>query len=30
MTSSILTLMTPTYDYKVGKIIIFNKNNFAD
>jgi hypothetical protein len=22
--------MTPTYNYKVGKIIIFNGDNFAD
>ena len=30
MTSSILTLTTPTYDHKVGKIVIFNGDNFAD
>jgi len=30
MTSSTLTLMTPTYDHKVGKIVIFNGDNFAD
>ena len=30
MTSSILTLTTPTYDYKVGKIVIFNGDNFVD
>ena len=30
MTSSILTLTTPTYDYKAGKIVIFNGDNFAD
>jgi len=22
--------MTPTYDHKVGKIVIFNGDNFAD
>ena len=30
MTSSILTLMTPMYNYKVGKIVIFNRDNFVD
>jgi len=30
MTSSTLTLTTPTYDYKAGKIVIFNGDNFAD
>jgi len=30
MTFSTLTLMTPIYDYKAGKIIIFNGDNFAD
>jgi hypothetical protein len=23
-------LTTPTYDYKVGKIVIFNRDNFVD
>jgi len=30
MTSSTLTLTTPTYDHKAGKILIFNGDNFAD
>ena len=30
MTSSTLTLMTPIYDHKAGKIVIFNRDNFAD
>jgi len=30
MTFSTLTLITPTYDYKAGKIVIFNRDNFAD
>jgi len=30
MTSSILTLTTPTYDHKAGKIVIFNGDNFVD
>jgi len=30
ITSSTLTLTTPTYNYKAGKIVIFNKDNFAD
>jgi len=30
MTFSTLTLITPTYNYKAGKIIIFNRDNFAD
>ena len=30
MTSSTLTLTTPTYDYKAGKIVIFNGDNFVD
>ena len=30
MTSSISTSTTPTYDYKAGKIVIFNGDNFAD
>ena len=30
MTSSTLTLTPPTYDYKAGKIVIFNGDNFAD
>jgi len=30
MTSSTLTLMTPTYDHKAGKIVIFNGDNFTD
>ena len=30
MTSSILTLTTPIYDYKAGKIVIFNGDNFVD
>ena len=30
MTLSTLTSTTPTYDYKAGKIVIFNGDNFAD
>jgi len=30
MTSSTLTLTTPIYNYKAGKIIIFNGDNFVD
>jgi hypothetical protein len=30
MTSSISTSTTPTYDYKAGKIVIFNRDNFID
>jgi hypothetical protein len=30
MTSSTLTLTIPIYDYKAGKIIIFNGDNFID
>jgi len=30
MTSSTLTLTTPTYNRKAGKIVIFNRDNFAD
>ena len=30
MTSSISTLTTPIYDHKVGKIVIFNGDNFID
>ena len=30
MSSSTLTVMAPTYNYKAGKIVIFNKDNFAD
>ena len=30
MTSSTLTSTTPTYDYKAGKIVIFNGDNFVD
>ena len=30
MSSSTLTVTAPTYDYKAGKIIIFNGDNFAD
>jgi len=30
MTSSTLTLITPTYNYKASKIIIFNRDNFID
>ena len=30
MTSSTLTVTAPIYDYKAGKIIIFNKDNFVD
>ena len=30
MTSSTLTATAPTYDYKAGKIVIFNRDNFAD
>ena len=25
-----LIVMAPTYDYKAGKIVIFNRDNFAD
>ena len=30
MTSSALTLMTPIYNYKASKIVIFNRDNFID
>ena len=30
MTSSILTLIIPIYDYKAGKTVIFNRDNFID
>ena len=30
MTLSTLTLTTPIYNYKAGKIVIFNGDNFAD
>ena len=30
MSLSILTVTVPTYDYKAGKIVIFNGDNFAD
>ena len=30
MTPSTSTSPTPTYDYKAGKIVIFNGDNFAD
>jgi hypothetical protein len=30
MTSSTLTLTPPIYDHKAGKIVIFNRDNFAD
>jgi len=30
MTFSTLTLTTPTYDHKAGKIVIFNGDNFID
>jgi len=30
MTSSTSTSTTPTYDHKAGKIVIFNRDNFAD
>ena len=30
MSLSTLTVMAPTYDYKAGKIVIFNRDNFAD
>jgi len=30
MTSFTLTLTTPTCNHKVGKIVIFNGDNFAD
>ena len=30
MTSSTLTSTTPIYNYKAGKIVIFNRDNFAD
>ena len=30
MTSSISTLIIPTYNYKAGKIVIFNRDNFID
>ena len=30
MSLSTLTATAPIYDYKAGKIIIFNKDNFAD
>jgi len=30
MTLFTSTLTAPTYDYKAGKIVIFNRDNFAD
>jgi len=30
MTFSTLTLMTPIYNHKANKIVIFNGDNFAD
>ncbi|OCK93731.1 uncharacterized protein K441DRAFT_661088, partial [Cenococcum geophilum 1.58] len=30
ITFSTLTSTTPTYDYKAGKIVIFNGDNFVD
>ena len=30
MTSPTSTLTAPIYDYKAGKIVIFNRDNFAD
>jgi len=30
MTFSTLTLTTPIYNHKAGKIVIFNRDNFAD
>jgi hypothetical protein len=30
MTLSTLTVTAPIYDYKAGKIVIFNGDNFAD
>ena len=30
MSSSTLTVTAPTYDYKAGKIVIFNRDNFVD
>jgi len=30
MTFSTLTLTTPIYDHKAGKIVIFNGDNFVD
>ena len=30
MSLSTLTVMAPIYNYKAGKIIIFNRDNFTD
>ena len=30
MSLSTLTVMAPIYDYKAGKIVIFNGDNFTD
>ena len=30
MSLSTLTLTAPIFDYKAGKIVIFNRDNFAD
>ena len=30
MSLSTLTVTAPTYNYKAGKIIIFNRDNFTD
>ena len=30
MTLSTLTVTAPIYDYKTSKIVIFNRDNFAD
>ena len=30
MSSSTSTAAVPTYDHKAGKIVIFNRDNFAD
>jgi hypothetical protein len=30
MSLSILTVIAPIYDYKAGKIVIFNGDNFID
>ena len=30
MSLSTSTIMAPTYDYKAGKIVIFNGDNFVD
>jgi hypothetical protein len=30
MTLSTLTVTAPIYDYKASKIVIFNRDNFAD